>query len=102
MYQFNVPPVPVAVKLTAAPILIEAELGETIGAAGEVVTVIGVVSVVIEPAFVMATNPFVPKPANPVIEVAETTVNAVTGVPPIVTAVTPLRPVPVMVKVPEL
>ncbi len=50
----------------------------------------------------MEITPVVPGPANPSICVEETTVNAETGVPPIFTAETPNKLVPVMVKLPEL
>lgn len=50
----------------------------------------------------METTPVVPGPANASICVEETTVNEDAGVPPIFTAETPNKFVPVIVKLPEL
>ena len=50
----------------------------------------------------METTPVVPGPANASICVEETTMNEDTGVPPIFTAETPNKFVPVIVKLPEL
>ena len=102
LYQLNVEPDPVAVKVTVAPKLTVAVAGETFGAEGEGATVTTSVPVKVAPFLTTLTVPVVPLPAYPVIEVSETTVKAVTGVPPIETAVTPEKLTPVIVNVPEL
>jgi hypothetical protein len=98
----NVEPDPVAVKVTVAPKLTVAVAGETFGAEGDGATVTTSVPVIVAPFLTTETVPVVPLPAYPVIEVLETTVKVVTGVPPIETAVTPEKLAPVIVNDPEL
>jgi hypothetical protein len=101
LYHLNVPVPPEAVTFTVSPKLTFTVATETEGAAGEGVTVIGCVPVIVAPALVTATKPLVPAPANPVISVSLTTVKVVTAVPPIVTAETPENPEPVIVNEPD-
>ena len=76
--------------------------GKAPGAIGEGLTVTICVPVIVAPFLTTETNPVVPFPAKPSICVGDTTVNAVTGVPPMLTEVAPVKLVPVIVKVPEL
>jgi len=102
LYQFNAPPVPVAVMFKGAPNAPENVEALKDGAAGDAFTVTVCEPLTVNPFLVTLATPEVPFPANPVMEVLLTTVKAVTAVPPMDTAVTPERLVPVMVKVPEL
>lgn len=95
------PPAAVAVNVGVAPKLTEI-LPLVVGATGDGLTVTVCVPEKSTPFFVTDTTPVVPFPATPVIEVADTTVKEVTGVPPIFTPVIPVKLVPVRVNVPEL
>lgn len=102
MYHLIVPPpTGVADRTGEAPTL-TAMLPLVVGAEGDGLTVTVCVPEKSTPFFVTDTTPVVPFPATPVIEVADTTVKEVTGVPPIFTPVIPVKLVPVIVNVPEL
>ena len=97
----NVPVPPEAVTVTVPPKFTLTADVETVGVEGEGLTVIFSIPVVVIPFLVTDINPLVPLPANPVIEVGDTIVKDSTGVPPIATAVTPVKFVPVIVNAPE-
>jgi hypothetical protein len=102
LYQLNVPKPPEAVTVTVAPKFTLTAATETEGAIGEGETAMFSIPVTVTPFLVTEINPVVPLPANPVIEVADTTVKESTEVPPILTSETPVKFVPVIVNAPEL
>ena len=95
------PPAPVAVKFVMPPKSTVAEAGLATGAFGELLIVINCAPEKVWPFFTTAITPEVPAPATPVIVVFETMTKEATAVPPIVTALTPVKLVPVIVNVPE-
>ena len=102
-YQLYVPALAEeAVNAAVAPNATVAVAGLTLGGAGDGFTTTVCTPVYVVPFFTMETIPVVPGPAKPSICVAEIILNADTGVPPILTADTPVKFVPVIVKVPEL
>ena len=86
--------VPVIVTVVAVPALVGLK-DETVGAG----IIVNPVSVAIPPGVVTDTFPEVPAPTTAVILVGETTANDVAAVPPKLTAVAPVRFVPVIVTV---
>lgn len=89
------------VKLVPS-IVIVAPLAELVGVKDEIVGEIAKTNpgfVAVPPGVVTATSPEVPNATTAVILVAETTLNEVAAVPPKLTAVAPVKPVPVIVMV---
>ena len=102
LYHLNVPEPPEAVTVTVPPKLILTADEVTVGAFGEGESVIFSIPVTVIPFLVTEIFPVVPGPAKPVMVVSFTTVKARTLVPPIFTAVTPNKLVPVIENAPEL
>jgi hypothetical protein len=101
VYQAKLTSEPDAVKVAVWPGRRLALEGLTVVAEGEGLTV-NVPELVEVTLFAVTTIlPVVPVPAIAVIRISEFTIKELTGVPPTVTAVAPVKPVPLIVNEPD-